>query len=155
MTHFLECKSGAEVREHYRAVRGRVDQWKPHVREAAPIVAQLPKVVILPQEPEPIVVYARPSVHRIVGAVCEKYRISRTDLISERRTANVMRPRQIAMYLAKQLTLRSLKQIGQHMGHRDHTTVLHGVNKITALRAIDADLDAELTALERLLGGAG
>jgi chromosomal replication initiator protein len=75
-------------------------------------------------------------------------------MLSQRRTANVVRPRQIAMYLAKTLTMRSLPEIGRKFGGRDHTTVLHGVRKIEALVAIDGELDGEIQQLKRRLGGA-
>ena len=65
--------------------------------------------------------------------VARQYNVSRSDLLSSRRTANVVRPRQVAMYLAKTLTLRSLPEIGRRFGGRDHTTVLHAVRKIEAL----------------------
>ena len=69
--------------------------------------------------------------------VARQYNVSRSDLLSSRRTANVVRPRQVAMYLAKTLTLRSLPEIGRRFGGRDHTTVLHAVRKIEALVAKD------------------
>jgi chromosomal replication initiator protein len=71
--------------------------------------------------------------------------------LSSRRTANVVRPRQVAMYLAKILTLRSLPEIGRRFGGRDHTTVLHAVRKIEALAANDSALADEIEALKRQL----
>ena len=71
--------------------------------------------------------------------------------MSSRRTANVVRPRQIAMYLAKTLTLRSLPEIGRRFGGRDHTTVLHAVRKIEGLVGNDAVLAEEVEILKRLL----
>src|SRR5947208_9463121 len=80
--------------------------------------------LIRPQEPK------RVKIEDIQRVVARQYNVSRADLLSSRRTANVVRPRQVAMYLAKTLTLRSLPEIGRRFGGRDHTTVLHGVRKI-------------------------
>jgi chromosomal replication initiator protein len=77
--------------------------------------------------------------------------VSRADLLSSRRTANVVRPRQVAMYLAKTLTLRSLPEIGRRFGGRDHTTVLHAVRKIEGLVGNDAMLADEIEVLKRQL----
>jgi chromosomal replication initiator protein len=85
------------------------------------------------------------EIQRIVG---RHYNVSRSDLLSARRTANVVRPRQIAMYLAKTLTLRSLPEIGRRFGGRDHTTVLHAVRKIEGLIATDTTLAAEIEVLK-------
>jgi chromosomal replication initiator protein len=71
--------------------------------------------------------------------------------LSSRRTANVVRPRQIAMYLAKTLTLRSLPEIGRRFGGRDHTTVLHAVRKIEGLVGSDTALSDEIELLKRQL----
>ena len=71
--------------------------------------------------------------------------------LSSRRTANVVRPRQVAMYLAKLLTLRSLPEIGRRFGGRDHTTVLHAVRKIEGLSNADNTLAQELELLRRLI----
>jgi chromosomal replication initiator protein len=77
--------------------------------------------------------------------------VSRADLLSSRRTANVVRPRQVAMYLAKILTLRSLPEIGRRFGGRDHTTVLHAVRKIETLAGNDSAFADEIETLKRLL----
>ena len=83
--------------------------------------------------------------------VATQYNVRRSDLLSSRRTANVVRPRQVAMYLAKTLTLRSLPEIGCRFGGRDHTTVLHAVRKIEALVSKDATLSDEVELLKRQL----
>jgi chromosomal replication initiator protein len=83
--------------------------------------------------------------------VAKQYNVSRADLLSSRRTANVVRPRQVAMYLAKTLTLRSLPEIGRRFGGRDHTTVLHAVRKIENLVHTDAALAEEIELLKRQL----
>ena len=80
-----------------------------------------------------------------------QYNVCRADLLSSRRTANVVRPRQVAMYLAKTLTLRSLPEIGRRFGGRDHTTVLHAVRKIENLVSTDTALAEEIELLKRQL----
>ena len=74
-------------------------------------------------------------------------------MVSARRAREVARPRQIAMYLAKQLTPRSLPEIGRRFGGRDHTTVIHAVRQIEKLRASDSEIDHDVVALMRLLEG--
>jgi chromosomal replication initiator protein len=93
----------------------------------------------------------RVRIEEIQRIVARHYNVSRSDLLSSRRTANVVRPRQIAMYLAKTLTLRSLPEIGRRFGGRDHTTVLHAVRKIESLIGIDNALAAEIEALKNQL----
>jgi chromosomal replication initiator protein len=95
----------------------------------------------------------RITVDDIQKAVCEHYGLKQVDLISERRTRAVARPRQAAMWLAKQLTTRSLPDIGRRFGGRDHTTVLHAVRRIDALRSTDPVLARDLEVLSRKLRG--
>jgi chromosomal replication initiator protein len=101
--------------------------------------------LVRPQEPK------RVKIEDIQRIVARQYNVSRADLLSSRRTANVVRPRQIAMYLAKTLTLRSLPEIGRRFGGRDHTTVLHAVRKIEGLVGNDNMLAEEVELLKRLL----
>ena len=101
--------------------------------------------LIRPVEPK------RVRIEDIQRVVARQYNVSRADLLSSRRTANVVRPRQVAMYLAKVLTLRSLPEIGRRFGGRDHTTVLHAVRKIEALAGNDATLAEEIEVLKRQL----
>jgi len=101
--------------------------------------------LIRPQEPR------RVKIEDIQRIVARHYNVSRGDLLSSRRTANVVRPRQVAMYLAKTLTLRSLPEIGRRFGGRDHTTVLHAVRKIEHLVGNDTSLAEEIEALKRQL----
>jgi chromosomal replication initiator protein len=101
--------------------------------------------LIRPQEPK------RVKIEDIQRIVARQYNVSRSDLLSSRRTANVVRPRQVAMYLAKTLTLRSLPEIGRRFGGRDHTTVLHAVRKIEGLVGSDMALAEEVEILKRQL----
>lgn len=93
----------------------------------------------------------RVRVDDILRIVAKHYNVSRADILSQRRTANVVKPRQIAMYLAKTLTLRSLPEIGRRFGGRDHTTVLHAVRKIDGLVGTDRVLAEEVETLKRLV----
>ncbi len=95
----------------------------------------------------------RVTVDDIQKATAEHFGLKQADLVSERRTRSVARPRQAAMWLAKQLTTRSLPDIGRRFGGRDHTTVLHAVRRIEALRAGDPQLARDLEALIRRLRG--
>ncbi len=101
--------------------------------------------LVRPQEPRKV------KIEEIQRIVARRYNVSRGDLLSSRRTANVVRPRQIAMYLAKTLTLRSLPEIGRRFGGRDHTTVLHAVRKIEGLVGNDGALAEEIEAIKREL----
>jgi chromosomal replication initiator protein len=95
----------------------------------------------------------RVTVDDIQKATAEHFGLKQADLISQQRTRAVARPRQAAMWLAKQLTTRSLPDIGRRFGDRDHTTVLHAVRRIEALKATDVQLARDLDALMRKLGG--
>lgn len=95
----------------------------------------------------------RITVDEIQKAASEHFGLKQADLISQTRTRAVARPRQAAMWLAKQLTTRSLPDIGRRFGGRDHTTVLHAVRRIEELRAADPGLARDLEALVRKLRG--
>jgi chromosomal replication initiator protein len=95
----------------------------------------------------------RITVDEIQKATAEHFGMRQADLLSERRNRAIARPRQAAMWLAKQLTTRSLPDIGRRFGGRDHTTVLHAVRRIEALRAEDAQLARDLEVLARKLRG--
>jgi chromosomal replication initiator protein len=93
----------------------------------------------------------RLTVDRIQRAVCDAFSISLTDMSSKRRARAVARPRQVAMYLSKKLTKRSLPDIGRRFGGRDHTTVMHAVKRIAQLRNDDPTFDAQIRAVEDTL----
>ena len=93
------------------------------------------------------------SVENIQKTVADFFNIKVADMYSKRRPANIARPRQIAMYLAKELTQKSLPEIGELFGGRDHTTVLHAVRKITADRSKNPECNHELHVLEQTLKG--
>lgn len=93
------------------------------------------------------------SVENIQKTVADFFNIKVADMYSKKRPANIARPRQIAMYLAKELTQKSLPEIGELFGGRDHTTVLHAVRKIAGDRSKNPELNHELHVLEQTLKG--
>jgi len=93
------------------------------------------------------------TIEEIQRKVAEHYNIRLSDMIGPKRVRTIARPRQIAMYLAKQLTPRSLPEIGRRFGGRDHTTIMHGVRKIEELMSTDSQLADDLQMLRRLLQG--
>jgi chromosomal replication initiator protein len=95
----------------------------------------------------------RVTVDDIQKAAAEHFGLKQADLVSEARARAIARPRQAAMWLAKQLTTRSLPDIGRRFGGRDHTTVLHAVRRIDELRAKDPQLERDLETLVRKLRG--
>jgi len=95
----------------------------------------------------------RITIDEIQRRVSEHYRIRQAEMVSARRAREVARPRQVAMYLAKQLTPRSLPEIGRKFGGRDHTTVIHAIRQIERLRGIDTDIDSDVRTLMRDLEG--
>ncbi|MBI3701261.1 MAG: chromosomal replication initiator protein DnaA [Afipia sp.] len=133
-----------------RDLEGAVNRLLAHSKlNATPVTLEMAerevRDLIRPQEPK------RVKIEDIQRVVARQYNVSRSDLLSSRRTANVVRPRQVAMYLAKTLTLRSLPEIGRRFGGRDHTTVLHAVRKIEGLVARDSSLSDEVELLKRQL----
>jgi len=93
------------------------------------------------------------GVENIQKTVADFYKIKVADMYSKKRPASIAKPRQIAMYLAKELTQKSLPEIGELFGGRDHTTVLHAVRKIAGDRSKDPELNQQLHVLEQTLKG--
>jgi len=93
----------------------------------------------------------RVTIEEIQKRVAEHWNIRLTDMSSARRARAVARPRQVAMYLAKQLTSRSLPEIGRRFGNRDHTTVMHAVSRVTELIERDASFAEDVELLRRML----
>ncbi len=94
---------------------------------------------------------SRITIDDIQRAVCAHFQLDRTAMTSTRRLRAIARPRQLAMYLAKELTPRSYPEIGRRFGGRDHSTVIHAVQRIEELRVKDGELDADLAAIRRAL----
>jgi chromosomal replication initiator protein len=93
----------------------------------------------------------RLTIDEIQRKVADYYKVRMPDLLSARRSRDVARPRQIAMYLSKRMTPRSLPEIGRRFGGRDHTTVMHAIKRIDELRMVDSELENDLTILGRQL----
>jgi chromosomal replication initiator protein len=93
----------------------------------------------------------RVRIEDIQRIVARHYNVSKTELLSNRRTRTIVKPRQVAMYLSKVMTPRSLPEIGRRFGGRDHTTVLHAVRKIEELISGDTKLSHEIELLKRLI----
>jgi chromosomal replication initiator protein len=133
-----------------RDLEGAINRLLAHVTlNGAPLTVETTEAAIrdLVRSQDP----RRVKIDDIQKLVASHYNISRADILSSRRTANVVRPRQIAMYLSKVLTLRSLPEIGRRFGGRDHTTVLHAVRKIEELAARDKGLAEVIELLKRIL----
>ena len=91
------------------------------------------------------------TVDKIQNTVSNFYNISLNEMLSQRRSRPLARPRQIAMYLAKKMTTRSLPEIGRRFANRDHTTVIHAVNTITKLSEKDEEIKNNLNQLKAIL----
>ncbi len=91
------------------------------------------------------------TVEEIIRKVADHYNVRMADLLGPRRARSVSRPRQVAMFLSKNLTTKSLPEIGRRFGGRDHTTVIHAVRKIEELRAVDSQISEEVELLRRML----
>jgi chromosomal replication initiator protein len=93
----------------------------------------------------------RVTIEEIQKKVAEYFKIRLADMTSARRARQVARPRQVAMYLAKQITQRSLPEIGRRFGNRDHTTVMHACSRVSELIGRDAALAEDVELLRRML----
>ncbi len=93
------------------------------------------------------------TIDEIQRSVAEYYNLRLAEMLSQRRARVIARPRQVAMFLSKQLTSRSLPEIGRKFGGRDHTTVMHAVRKVEDLVKSDSQLDEDIARLTRLLAG--
>jgi chromosomal replication initiator protein len=133
-----------------RDLEGAINRLLAHDKlTAQPVTLEMAerelRDLIRPGEPK------RVRIEDIQNVVARRYNVSRADLLSSRRTMDVVRPRHVAMYLAKMLTLRSLPEIGRRFGGRDHTTVLHAVRKIDAVIGNDPALAEEIEVIKRQL----
>lgn len=105
---------------------------------------------VLPAEPKRS---DYPAIRDIQKAVCKHFDVTLIDMLSRRRTADIVKPRQLAMYLGKKLTLHSLPQIGRRFGGKDHTTVLHSVQKMERLCLQDSALAHDIAILTETITG--
>ena len=95
----------------------------------------------------------RVTIEDIQRRVADYFNLRLSDMLAKRRAQSIVRPRQVAMYLAKQLTTRSLPEIGRKFGGRDHTTVMHAVRRIEELRQTDSSIAEDVDLLKRILEG--
>ena len=135
----------SNVRELEGALRKILAYVRFHGREVTIDVARVALKDLLTIQNRQI------SVENIQKAVADFYNMKVADMYSKRRPANIARPRQIAMFMAKELTQKSLPEIGELFGGRDHTTVLHAVRKIADERAHDSQLNHEIHVIEQTL----
>ena len=177
-------QSGDEMRAHYKAVRARLREAKkivdpvvePPVKRVAPasvvwtepVLKREPFIPPAPMTPWLSVALLgapgtackeRPgapvTIKRILEIVSVEYNVTIIDILSRRNLQAIMIPRQVVMYLARTCTRQSLPAIGQCLGGRDHTTILHGVRKIERLRAADPVFDAGLASLRQYVENVG
>ena len=148
VTEILASRLTESGRELEGAVNRLYLTWQ-HMR--APVTLDIAETVVrdLFQGVEP----RRIKIEDILRIISRHFGVSKGDLLSQRRHRSVVWPRQIGMYLAKQLTHRSLPEIGRRFGNRDHTTVLHAIRKIEGVIAGDANLRDEIDDLKKLLNG--
>lgn len=122
------------------------DQISEHVRQHLPEAGAAALLAHLSVRQE-LAAPVRPTIRDIQIAAAQHFGVSRDDLLSSRRTSVVVRPRQIAMYLAKTMTLNTLPEIGRRFGGRDHTTVLHAVSKMERLIAGNPQVRGDMAAI--------
>ena len=140
-----ERESYKQERDHFRALAVEL-QTANHV-----LTDKLEKLGVKIDVPSREPVIGKITVEQIIKAVCLHFKKGRADLVSQRRTSDVVFPRQIGMYLCKQLTTRSLPQIGTSFG-RDHTTVLHAIRRIEVMRMNDPEkIDKEVDVITKQL----
>jgi chromosomal replication initiation ATPase DnaA len=124
-------------------------QQEDGISDEAPLPAVAAQEVTPPSEPDPNAPPRRIMVEDVIRVVSKHYGVGRASLISPSRLRIFVRPRQVAMYLARQLTKRTLSEVGKQFGGRDHTTVLNAENRIEALMAEDSEFVKELDELQR------
>jgi chromosomal replication initiator protein len=138
------------VTQNGRDLEGAFNRLLAHSR----LTGQVLNVEIAEKSIRDLIKIAEPKrvkIEDIQRIVAKHYNVSRQDILSSRRTASVVKPRQIAMYLSKTLTLRSLPEIGRRFGGRDHTTVLHAVRKIEGIVQGEPHFNDELESLRRMI----
>lgn len=151
MPRLKDCQTASEVFANYREVKNRIKNWKPKPKPIPITILSDDGAVSVrrPSKDRP----PTPQLLAVIHAVCREYKVSVIDILSNRRMAYIVFPRQVAMTLAKRVTLKSLPEIGRRFGGRDHTTVLHAIRKIEKMRGEDVQLDATMARLESELGG--
>lgn len=152
----LEFKSEAELRAHYKGIRFRMRaaRAKAAMREKPPLPSQKSLIEILMAAPPPFsnpLELRQPGVRAAQLAVASYYQIDVREMTSIARKRSICRPRQVAMFLCREVLKKSFPDIGARFGNRDHTTVMHAYGAISALIKSDADLAQDVEALTRIL----
>lgn len=159
--HKLRSKQGRDAEKKARKT-AKIERFR-RLHQVAMRAGKLPLIHRRPQAPAPMpepplidatCVYPL-TVRDICRATCRYFDVNMLDFVSQRRHASLVRARHVAMYLSRHHTTRSLPEIARVMGGRDHTTILHGVNKIAAKLADDAELRADVAAIRKVLGIGG
>ena len=140
VVHFLAENIVTNVRELEGAVVQLAALSRMSNREVSLTLAHDALRHLVKSKPTP----ARIAAEDIIDAVCEHYNVRLNDILSQRRTKNLAFPRHVAMFLCKEMTQLTLTEIGSFFGGRDHSTVLHAINKIKGMRLKDANLRNEL-----------
>ena len=135
-----------------RASRDRQNAMDVLIAEAEAEAEKRKRLAAATQQKE---ILASESIQAIRQAVCTAYGVSERDLLSDRRTGELIKPRKVAYYLAKEFSRFSLPVIGRHMGGRDHTTVLSGIRRLTKQLKEDKKLAAEVAAISDTLSRMG
>lgn len=161
----VECRTAEDVRR----LAKRNDEWRrqqykqpePPVTVAPPTEAEMAPEPFIPPAPrftprmvtiERLQNSARVMLKDAINLVCDRYGVSGADVVSMKREASICRPRQVVMWLGRNVLKRTLPEIGRALGGRDHTTVISGVRKIDCLRESDPVLQQQLDDLAAALG---
>ena len=141
------------LKSNVRELEGALQQINAYIqfqRETSPVTIELVRHVL-----RDVLVSSNSqvSIENIQKVVADFYKIKVADMYSDRRPANIAKPRQIAMYLARTLTAHSLPEIGKNFGGRDHATVMHAVRKIKQQCLSNAELNHEIHVLEQMIKG--
>lgn len=156
----MELTGGlSEQRKHYDAIRRKFFEPRPKVipivNVEAPVSVPIQYTIYYSagEAPPPKIEWAPqyPAIRDIVRAVSKSYGVSVHDINSDRRSMEIVLPRHVAMYLAKDLTTRSLPYIGGKMGGKDHTSVLHAIRRIRRQMETDPELTARIEMLQHHL----
>jgi hypothetical protein len=163
----MECRSAEDVRERakrqyeWHRQQYEVKHCEVPVVEAKPVPAPTPEPApFIPPAPiltlrmvtvERLQRQSIPKIKNVLQLVSERYSTPISDIVSRRRDAVICHPRQVAMWLAREVLKRSLPEIGRAIGGRDHTTVISGIRKIERLRQADPAFDSELNELANML----
>ncbi|MBV8112079.1 MAG: hypothetical protein JO312_26205 [Hyphomicrobiales bacterium] len=164
MEQYLERMTAIEARVE-REKKRRLDEWRARqaaeavervaekARRQADFEAEAAKAIRAARADAKIRSMGNIPIGAILGACAVFYGVPISSLFADRRTQEIVKARHIAMYLAKELTPRSLPDIGRRIGGKDHTTVLHGVRKIAALMKRDPNLVAEVAIIRARIVG--